>query len=381
MKIKSRFAPATLIAFLVILVTLFVGVIVDGREKAKSAEAMSKAAQSFLASLTPEQKATASYSLTDEQRFTWNFTPVPRKGLPLKEMTEAQRKLAMELLKTSLSQRGYSKATSIMGLEPVLAQIEGPARRFPRDPELYFFTVFGDPAKNGDWGWRFEGHHVSQNFTVAKGKIVIDAPSFYGTNPAEVLADVPQKGLRVLGAEEDLGRALIKALDDKQRKVAIYDEKAPGDIITMNQKDAKPLDKVGIKANALNGKQFAMLEKIVEEYLGNVTDDVAAARRAKFKSAKKDEIYFAWSGPIERTDKTYKLDARDLGTQAAAPSVAGKLQGHYYRIQAPSFLIEYDNTQNNANHIHSVWRDFNGDWGRDLLAEHYRATDHSQKGE
>ena len=147
MKIKSRFAPATLIAFLVILVTLFVGVIVDGREKAKSAEAMSKAAQSFLASLTPEQKATASYSLTDEQRFTWNFTPVPRKGLPLKEMTEAQRKLAMELLKTSLSQRGYSKATSIMGLEPVLAQIEGPARRFPRDPELYFFTVFGDPAQ------------------------------------------------------------------------------------------------------------------------------------------------------------------------------------------------------------------------------------------
>ena len=307
MKIKSRFAPATLIAFLVILVTLFVGAIVDGREKAKSAEAISKAAQSFLASLTPEQKATTSYSLTDEQRFTWNFTPVPRKGLPLKEMTEAQRKLAMELLKTSLSQRGYSKATSIIGLEPVLAQIEGPARRFPRDPELYFFTVFGDPAKNGDWGWRFEGHHVSQNFTVAKGKIVIDAPSFYGTNPAEVLADVPQKGLRVLGAEEDLGRALIKALDDKQRKVAIYDEKAPGDIITMNQKEAKPLDKVGIKANALNGKQFAMLEKIVEEYLGNVTDDVAAARRAKFKSAKKDEIYFAWSGPIERTDKTYTL--------------------------------------------------------------------------
>ena len=374
MKITSRFTTSTLIATVITFICLITGVIVDGKEKARTAEAMVKAAQSFLNSLTPEQKAKASFSFADEQRFDWHFVPQDRKGLPLKEMSEAQRKAAMGLLSSALSQNGYKKATSIISLEPVLAVLEGEKRRFPRDPELYYVTIFGDPGK-GDWGFRFEGHHISQNFTVAKGKMVVDAPSFFGTNPAQVLSG-PQKGLRVLGHEEDLGRALVMALDEKQRKQAIYDPKAPGDILSFDKREVKPLDKVGIKASELTGKQYAMLEKLMEEYIGNVPDDVAALRRAKLKNTKKDDLLFAWSGPVEKAQGGYTLEARDQAASAAPTGQTMGFQGHYYRVQTPTFLIEYDNTQNNANHIHSVWRDFSGDWGRDLLAEHYQTTKH-----
>ena len=377
MKNNFRVATSTFVVFTLIIAALSIGYLVDAREKVKSAEAMTKAASSFLSLLNADQKAKATFALTDAERMNWHFVPMDRKGLTLKDMNDAQKSAAMELLKASLSQRGNFKATSIISLEPVLQVIEGPTQKFPRDPGLYYVSIFGDPSK-GDWGWRFEGHHLSHNFTVIKGKVVVEAPAFYGTNPAEVFQDIPQKGLRVLGAEEDLGRALITAFDEKQRKVAIYDAKAPGDMLTFDHKEAKPLEKLGIKASEMNPKQFSMLEKLVEEYVANVPDDVAGARRAKFKSAKKDEIYFAWSGAIERTDKSYTLDARDLAPSAARPNLTGKLQGHYYRIQTPTFLIEYNNTQNNSNHIHSVWRDFSGDWGRDLLAEHYQEFPHNQ---
>lgn len=374
MKTKLRFTPSTLLATALIMISLCAAFLVEARQKARSAEAMAKAAQAFLATLSADQKAKATFSFSDDQRFDWHFVPLDRKGLPLKEMSDTQRKAAMDLLKSALSAKGYTKATSIISLEPVLAQLEGPNRRFPRDPQLYYITIFGDPAKNDSWGWRFEGHHISQNFTVAKGKLIVDAPAFFGTNPAMVL-DGPQKGVRVLGNEEDLGRSLMLALDEKQRKQAIYDPKAPADIISFDKRQASPLEKQGIKASELNAKQFAMLEKVVDEYINNVPDDVAAARHAKFKGAKKDEIFFAWSGPVEKAAGAYKLESHDMKTPITTEQ-AKSFQGHYYRIQTPTFLIEYDNTQNNANHIHSVWRDFSGDWGRDLLAEHYRTSDH-----
>ncbi len=374
MKITTRFTTSTLIASVITLACLITGVMVDGKVKTRAAEAMAKAAQSFLNSLTPEQKAKATFSFADDQRFDWHFVPQDRKGLPLKEMTETQRNAAMGLLSSALSQNGYKKATSIISLEPVLAVLEGEKRRFPRDPQLYYVSIFGEPGK-GDWGFRFEGHHISQNFTVTKGKMVVDAPSFFGTNPAQVLTG-PQKGLRVLGAEEDLGRALVTALDEKQRKQAIYDPKAPSDILSFDKRTAQPLEKVGIKASELNGKQYALLEKLMEAYIGNVPDDVAALRRAKLKNTKKDDLLFAWSGPVEKAQGGYKLEARDQNTSAVPTGQTLGFQGHYYRVQTPAFLIEYDNTQNNANHIHSVWRDFSGDWGRDLLAEHYQTTKH-----
>lgn len=374
MKPNVRFTTSTLLATSLFLGTLFIGFLVDAQQKARSADAMAKAAQSFLATLTQEQKTKATFSFTDDQRFDWHFVPQDRKGLPLKEMNTAQRKAAMDLLKSALSVKGYSKATSIISLEPVLAQLEGPNRRFPRDPELYYITIFGEPGKGDSWGWRFEGHHISQNFTVAKGKVTIAAPAFFGTNPAMVL-DGPQKGLRVLGNEEDLGRALMVALDEKQRKQAIFDPKAPSDILSFDKRQVAPLDKQGIKASDLNGKQFAMLEKIIEEYLANVPDDAAAARRAKLKATKKEDLYFAWAGPIEKASGGYQHESHNFKTPITAEQ-AKSFQGHYYRIQTPTFLIEYDNTQNNANHVHSVWRDFAGDWGRDLLAEHHRTPDH-----
>ncbi|MBL8208483.1 MAG: DUF3500 domain-containing protein [Blastocatellia bacterium] len=374
MKITTRFTSTTLIASSLVVVCLIAAVMVDGKEKLRAADAMGKAAQSFLATLTPEQKAKATFSFADDQRFDWHFVPQDRKGLPLKEMNDVQKKAAMNLLNSALSQSGYKKATSIISLEPVLAELEGPSRRFPRDSELYYVTIFGEPGK-GDWGFRFEGHHISQNFTITKGRMVVDAPSFFGTNPAQVL-DGPQKGLRVLGAEEDLGRSLMMALDENQRKKAIYDPKAPGDILSFDKRTIQPLDKVGIKASELNAKQLAILEKLMEAYIGNVPDDVAALRRAKLKGTKKEDLLFAWAGPIEKAKGGYTLEARDLNPSARPTGQTLGFQGHYYRVQTPTFLIEYDNTQNNANHIHSVWRDFGSDWGRDLLAEHYQFTPH-----
>jgi hypothetical protein len=184
----------------------------------------------------------------------------------------------------------------------------------------------------------------------------------------------PQKGLRVLGAEEDLGRALVMALDEKQRQQAIFDPKAPSDILSFDKRTAQPLEKIGIKASDLTGKQFAMLEKLIEEYLGNVPDDVAALRRAKLKAAKNEELLFAWAGPVEKVQGGTKL--ADIPPNTTVTGQMLGFQGHYYRVQSPTFLIEYDNTQNNGNHVHSVWRDFNGDWGRDLLAAHYQTTKH-----
>jgi hypothetical protein len=166
------------------------------------------------------------------------------------------------------------------------------------------------------------------------------------------------------------------ALDEKQRKQAIYDPKAPSDILSFDKRSVKPLEEVGIKASELNGKQYAMLEKLMEQYMGNVPDDVAALRRAKLKNTKKDQLLFAWAGPVAKAQGGYQLEARDQTAAAAPTGQTLGFQGHYYRVQTPTFLIEYDNTQNNANHIHSVWRDFSGDWGRDLLAEHYQTTKH-----
>ncbi|HWQ31817.1 MAG TPA: DUF3500 domain-containing protein [Blastocatellia bacterium] len=346
---------ATLVALLVLLTAVAV---VETAARLRSAAAMADAAGRFLNTLTPEQKAKAVFKFDDEQRFDWHFIPRDRKGLPLKEMNEAQRRAALEFLKTGLSQRGYLKASTIMTLENVLREMEGPNRRFPRDPELYYFSLFGTPGPRQAWGWRVEGHHISLNFTISGHSIVATSPSFFGTNPAEVRVDVPQKnwpqkGSRVLAAEEDLARELVKALDEKQRAKAIINPKAPDDIISFNKVRAEPLDRAGITAGEMNSAQFDKLTKLVEEYCNNVPEDLAAARRDKFRTAKREQIYFVWAGGIEKNEP------------------------HYYRVQTPAFLIEFDDTQNNANHIHSVWRDFNGDFGRDLLAEHYRSTPHN----
>src|SRR5579863_3381430 len=264
-----------------------------------SSGVMETAAKNFLNSLTPEQRAKATYKFEDDERFDWHFIPKPRKGLPLREMTSYQTKLAHALLAAGLSQHGYIKAVSIMSLEDVLKQLEqGKASAPQRDPDGYFFTVFGEPSANGVWGYRVEGHHVSQNYTVVAGK-VIDSPSFFGSNPAEV-KDGPRKGIRVLEAEEELGRELVKSLDAEQKKVAIVDATAYKDIFTMaSRKAAIEGQPSGILASKMNSKQFEKLMALLDEYASNVPTQLAEARMEMIHKAGKN-LHFAWAGGVER---------------------------------------------------------------------------------
>ena len=323
-----------------------------------SPAAMQVAATTFLESLTPEQRKQATFAFDADERTHWNFIPTeifPRNGLTLKQMDPSQRKLAHDLLKAGLSQRGYLTATQIMQLENVLAALEAAqppgGNRFVRDPERYFFSVFGTPSMRNTWGWRVEGHHVSLHFTVVNGTLVAGSPSFFGSNPAEV-RDGPTKGTRVLGPEEDAARALIESLDAAQRENAIISTSAPNDIVTMANVKIDPLSPAGIPASALTAGQRVLLRKLIDVYTGYMADDIAADRLTRIEKAGWDNVAFAWAGSLERGQK------------------------HYYRVQGPTFLIEYDNTQNDANHIHSVWRDFNGDFGEDLLREHLKSTPH-----
>jgi len=307
---------------------------------------MTESANRFLASLTPEQKAKAVWSFEDAERQNWIFTPTPaRKGLGLLDMSPYQKHLASALLSAGLSQSGYIKAVSIMSLEDVLRVMEAGTNAPERNPEKYYFWVFGTPSDTGTWGYRVEGHHLSQSFTISNGH-VMGAPSFYGSNPADVKQG-PRAGLRVLAAEEDLARDVVQSLDAEQKKTAIVAEKAPNDILTSNsRKAALSGQPSGMSAAKMNAKQFEKLNALLDEYVSNVPDQLAAVRKDQIKKAGKN-IYFAWAGGVNRGDP------------------------HYYRVQTDTFLIEFDNTQNGANHVHSVWRDFNGDFGADLLKAHY----------
>ena len=313
---------------------------------------MVTAARAFLDSLSPELKQKAQFPIDADERFTWFYTPVPRKGVTLKEMNETQRAAAMNLLRAGFSQKGYSKAETIRALEDVLAEIEkNPTRR---DKELYYFTIFGEPGAKSTWGWRYEGHHLSHNWTVVNGNALATTPQFFGANPAEVRTG-PKQGLRALAAEEDLGYELIQSLDETQRQAAIVDPKAPNDILTTNSKEAAIQEDRGLAYAQMTKAQQALLVKVIEENASAHPEAIARERLAKVRAAGFEKVKFAWMGSLE------------------------KGHGHYYRVQGPTFLIEFDNTQNNANHIHLVWRDFKGDWGRDLLADHYKTAAHHDR--
>ena len=318
------------------------------RAFAAAPEEMAAAAQNLLAALSEEQRPKAAFAFDSDERENWHFVPKERKGLTLKEMTPAQRHLAYALLNSGLSQRGYAQATTIMSLEQILQDMEGPGRKFPRDPELYHVSIFGTPAAKGTWSWRFEGHHLSVNFTLVEGKVAAGTPSFMGTNPGEVRTG-PRAGLRVLGAEEELGRELVKALTDEQRKVAVIDSKAPDDILTLATRKADLGKPVGLSLGELTADQRSLAVKLIHAYLDRARGEVAATDFAELEKAGFDNIRFAWAGSLERG------------------------QRHYYRVHGPTFVLEYDNTQNDANHVHAAWRDFAGDFGRDALAEHLKA--------
>jgi hypothetical protein len=344
-----HFAPACVIAAAVLVAPA-----VLNSQPAATGRAMADAANAFLKDLNPEQRSKASFKFDDDTRFEFRFTPRARTGLPLKEMTETQRTKAHALLKSGLSMRGYTNATDIIALENVLRAIE-PPRTGPnaivRDPELYFVSIYGEPTGKTPWGWKFEGHHISVNFTLVEGRPVVFAPSFFGSNPA-VVKEGPQAGKRALRDEEESGRALLGAFDDEQKKKVMFAADAPRDMITGENREAKVLESVGVSYADMTPAQRRLLERVLDAYLGRVAPELAKVRLDAIRKTGMDKITFGWAGTQE----------------AGGP--------HYYRVQGPTFLIEYDNVQNNANHIHSVWRDFNGDFGRDILREHYKTSAH-----
>jgi len=312
---------------------------------------MTECARRFLAALDANQRGKATLPFDTGERMNWNYVPMERKGLPLREMTPYQRHLASALLAAGLSQSGYIKAVTIMSLEDVLKLIEHDSGE-TRNPEKYYFSIFDTPSDNGVWGYRVEGHHLSQNYTVVDGTVVA-GPSFFGANPAEVLQG-PRKGLRTLAREDDLGIDLMHALDEPMQKVAVVDPHAYPEILTAAHRNAALQGQPsGLPAAKMSATQFDALMALMEEYARNVTDELAEARIAQINKAGRN-IYFAWSGGFNRGDP------------------------HYYRIQTPYFLIELDDTQDDANHIHSVWRDFKGDFGEDLLQQHYHASHQSK---
>ena len=311
---------------------------------------MARAATHFLAALKPEQQAKASFEFKHDERYNWHFVPRERKGLPLKEMAPEQRELAHALLASGLGQRGLVSALTIISLEQILKEIEqgrGPAR----DPELYFVSVFGKPGEKETWGWRVEGHHLALNFTIVGGRAVAGGPSFMGSNPG-VVRDGPRKGLRVLGLEEDLGRQLAQSLDSDQKKVAVFSADAPKEIITGNQRKAQLENPGGIAVGKLNEQQRQVLMSLIDLYAGRLRPEMAENDLRRIMEKGIDEVHFAWAGGME------------VG------------QPHYYRINGPTFLVEYDNTQNNANHVHTVWRDLENDFGDDALRRHYEQHPH-----
>ena len=319
----------------------------------ETAKRMAEAADSFLGSLAGDQKSKAELSFADEEeRRNWHYIPRERQGLSLKEMDGRQRELARKLVATGVSKDANEKVDLIIRLEPVLAEIEGPGRKRIRDPELYFLSVFGQPGSDAPWGWRFEGHHISLNYTIAGGTEIAALPTFFGANPAHVRhGDL--KGARALRDEEEMARDLLASLDGEQKDCAIIDSEAPADILTRNLPRLEgKLVPEGLPANELTQSQADLLRALVEVYIGRLPDVIGKGQREKFERADPDSVHFASAGG------------------------ESKGKGHYYRLQGASFLAEYDNTQNEANHIHAVWRDLDNDFGDDVLPRHYKHGHH-----
>ncbi len=252
-----------------------------------------------------------------------------------------------------MSERTAAEVASVIALETVLGALEREGGRggwTRRDPELYWFAVFGEPDAHAPWSWRVGGHHVAIHVTLADGQVIGSAPSFLGANPA-VVPRGPQTGFRALPGEETLARTLLAGLTPDERTAAIVSDRAPADILTEHaaRADVRSIP-VGIAYRDLTATARADLERLIRHYVDRVRPDVALAEWERIVAAGLDEVSFAWAGPEESG------------------------HGHYYAVRGPRLLIEYDNTQNGANHIHAVWRDLANDWGEDLLARHYAAA-------
>jgi len=315
---------------------------------------MTVSAIKFLQALSPTQKAKAQFAFDDEERYNWHYIPIDRKGIPLKELTPGQRKAGMDLLHTALSDTGFNKTLAVIQLEQVLKEVENrPANDEHRSPEKYYFSIFGNPVSDSIWGWRFEGHHVSFNFSSENNQLISGTPGFLGTNPAIVLSG-PEKGKQILKNESELGFALLHSLDKKQLEKAVINVKAPAEIFTTDSRKAMISDPMGILYSELNITQQKNFMQLLSIYIHRYTVLFAMGMMHEIESAGLNTLRFAWAGDQQ----------------------PGLGHPHYYRIQGPTIIIEYDNTQNNANHVHTVIRDLKNDFGGDELMDHYNKNKH-----
>jgi hypothetical protein len=336
---------------------------------------MVKTAQAFLNSLNENQRKATLFPFSHRERTIWHYFPergfktefgYDRPGVMYKEMQPHQRALAEALLASGLSQAGFIKTKNIIYMEEVVRVMEADATGH-RDSERFHFSVFGNPSMEGVWGWRVEGHHVALNFTIREGNVVSSTPAFLGANPHEVPYG-PHKGWRALAVEEDIAKALMKSFSPEQRRQAIFDDIAPYDIVTLATVRVRlEQEPRGIPASNMSDHQYNQLIQLIAEYAENAAPSIAAARMVSARSTPRDKLYFGWAGRLDRDPVPPPVIGK--------PTTANRdLQGNYYRIQSPVFLIEYDNSQNRNNHLHSVWRDFNADFALDLLAAHYRES-------
>jgi hypothetical protein len=334
-------------------VYLLVFVVISYTTTAQKADLVQKA-NAFLTSLDRDGKAKTQYEFTNDERFNWHFVPRSRHGISFREFDKKQNDAAMALLKASLSQQGLDKTTAIMALENVLREVEnrGASDTF-RDPLNYYITIFGTPSASQPWGWRFEGHHIAMNFSSVDNRIESSTPSFFGSNPGIVLRGA-DRGKQVLKTEEDLGFSLVNSLSPSQLKTALVSDKAFPEILSSNVRKALPLDPRGLVYAAMNGAQKDLLMKLVNVYVDNYELGFSHKLMEKIRKAGIENLSFAWAGSLKPGS------------------------GHYYRIQGPTLLIEFDNTQNSANHVHTAVRDLTNDFGEDILREHYE-KDHVNK--
>ena len=317
---------------------------------ARTGEEAATAAQALLKTLDEMQQKSATFEYTDAKRIAWHFIPLEgnreREGLQIRHMDANQRKAAHALLKVVLSEAGYGKATKIMELESLLAELQKGKSGPLRDAERYYFAIFGKPTADGRWGLSVEGHHLSLNFVIDKGNVISSSPTALCANPAIVMNEnVPtiKKGTRVLAKEETLAFELLASLTAEQRRAAIIAEKAPSEVRAAGEPQPPKDAAAGIAAEKLSGEQRSILQSLIEEYANNLPADVAKGRMEAIQREGLGQVHFAWAG-------------------ADKPGV-----GHYYRLQGPTFLVEFVNVQadsagNPANHIHSVWRDMTGDF-------------------
>lgn len=319
----------------------------NGHAHAQAAADMAAAAAAWLNSLSPEQRAKATYEYMDGERVFWYYPPLNRHGLALRDMDDEQRKRAYGIMESGLTPRAYKQASQIIDHETILGKLEKERGvvSFVRDPELYYFTVFGEPGGEDPWAWRVEGHHVSLHYSVWGDNVISTTPFFFGANPAEA-PQGPQQGLRILGDRQDLAMELVNGLTSEQRRRAVIYPEAPYDILTYNSSRAVFPQEEGLPGSQMNGAQREMLMTIINEYVTTIREDVAQDKLNAIREQGLDDFYFAWGGGLENNTK------------------------HYYRIHGGNFIVEYDNRQNDANHIHSVLRDEENDFANDVLREH-----------